>query len=288
MSSRPAPVTELDAEREVDFGRWVSAVAARWWLPLLGLVLGLALGWALSLGGKDVFRAQALVYMGDPVAPSGARVPTLGTTVGSIREIITSEAAVRRAARVSGLTPQQVRAGIFVQQPSNGGGPRAGEPALVNIGVRGDAPRRVALAANELAKITMARTDDFVAPKIASLENQIRAANDELDSLNRRIEASLRTADAAGLSDEAKLVASMNAGVLESRRSTVVQSKAEREQLLSFAQTVEAPRLIEPAVARKVTAQSRRNASVVAGVLGLLAGLVAALLWDPVATRIRR
>ena len=288
MSSRPAPVQELDAEREVDFGRWVSAVAARWWLPLLGLILGLALGWALSLGGKDVFRAQALVYMGDPLAPSGARVSTLGTTVSSIREIVTSEAAVRRAARVSGLTPQQVRRGIFVSQPSGGGGPKAGQPALVNVGVRGDAPRKVALAANDLAKLTVARSGGYVDAKIEGLRGQIAAADEELDSLERRIQASLRAAESPGLSGEAKLVALTNAGVLEQRRSTVIQARSDRQQLLALAENVEAPRLVEAAVARKVTAQSRRNASVVAGVLGLLAGLVAALLWDPVAARIRR
>jgi uncharacterized protein involved in exopolysaccharide biosynthesis len=37
-----------------------------------------------------------------------------------------------------------------------------------------------------------------------------------------------------------------------------------------------------------VTAQSRRNAIVVAGVLGLLVGLLAALVWDPIAARVRR
>ncbi|HSC92973.1 MAG TPA: hypothetical protein VLB86_15070 [Gaiellaceae bacterium] len=287
MSARPAPVPEPDAEREVDFGRWVSAVAARWWLPLLGLVLGIALGWALSLGGKDVYRAQSLVYMGDPLAPSGARVATVGTTVSSIREIVTSEAAVRRAARVSGLTPAQVRGGIFVSQPSGGGGPKAGQPALVNVGVRGDAPRKVALAANDLAKLTVARTGGYVDAKIEGLQGQIAAADEELDSLERRIQASLQAAEAPGLSNEAKLVALTNAGVLEQRRSTVIQARSDRQQLLALAENVEAPRVLQPAVARKVTAQSRRNAIVVAGVLGLLVGLLAALVWDPVAGRLR-
>ena len=55
-----------------------------------------------------------------------------------------------------------------------------------------------------------------------------------------------------------------------------------------LAENVEAPRVVQPAVARKVTAQSRRNSIVVAGILGLLAGLLAALVWDPVAARVRR
>jgi hypothetical protein len=272
MSTRST--AELE-EREVDFGRWVSAVAARWWLPLVGFVVGIALGWALSVGGEDVYRAQALVSMGDPLAPSGARVTTIGTSVSS-------------AASVSGLTPAEVRRGIFVSQPSGGGGPRVGQPALVNIGVRGDAPRRVAQAANELAKIAVAGTDDYVAAKIEGLSGQIAAADEELDSLERRIQASLTAAQSPGLSEEAKLVALTNAGVLEQRRSTVIQARSDRQQLLALAENVEAPQVVQPAVARKVTAQSRRNAIVVAGVLGLLVGLLAALVWDPVAARVRR
>src|SRR5918994_4007563 len=128
MSARP----DLAAEQEIEFGRYAARVAARWWLPLLGLVAGLVLGYGISVGGEDVFRAQALVYLGDPLAPSGARVETYSTSPGNIREIVTSEAAVRNAARVSGLEPADVRAGIFVSAVS-GSSARTGQPSLVNI-----------------------------------------------------------------------------------------------------------------------------------------------------------
>ena len=134
----------------------------------------------------------------------------------------------------------------------------------------------------------MAGTDDYVAAKIEGLRGQIAAADEELDSLERRIQASLTAAQSPGLSEEAKLVALTNAGVLEQRRSTVIQARSDRQQLLALAENVEAPQVVQAAVARKVTAQSRRNSIVVAGVLGLLVGLLAALLWDPVAARVRR
>src|ERR687892_160652 len=132
--------TELAAEQEIDFGRYAARVAARWWLPLLGLVAG-------------------LVYLGDPLAPSGARVETYSTSPGNIREIVTSEAAVRSAARVSELEPSDVRRGIFVSSVS-GSSTRTGQPSLLNIGVRGEAPRRVRDAANELARLAVAQSDD--------------------------------------------------------------------------------------------------------------------------------
>jgi uncharacterized protein involved in exopolysaccharide biosynthesis len=283
MSARP----ELAAEQEIEFGRYAARVAVRWWLPLLGLVAGLVLGYLISVGGSDVFRAQALVYLGDPLAPSGARVETYSTSPGNIREIVTSEAAVRNAARVSGLEPADVRAGIFVSSVS-GSSTRTGQPSLVNIGVRGKAPRKVRDAANELARVAVAESDDYVAAKVDALRTQIESSREELQSLERRIDASLDAVASGGLTEAEALVALTNAGVLESRRSTVLQARSDREQLLALAENVERPRIVEQAVPRKVTAQSQRNSIVAAGVLGLLVGLAAALAWDPLAGRLER
>ena len=279
--------TELAAEQEIDFGRYAARVAARWWLPLLGLVAGLVLGYLISVGGSDVFRAQALVYLGDPLAPSGARVETYSTSPGNIREIVTSEAAVRSAARVSELEPSDVRRGIFVSSVS-GSSTRTGQPSLLNIGVRGEAPRRVRDAANELARLAVAQSDDYVQAKIEALQTQIASSQEELQSLERRIEASLAAVESGSLSPAEKLVALTNAGVLEQRRSTVLQARSDRQQLLALAENVERPRVVEQAVPRKVTAQSQRNSIVAAGVLGLLVGLAAALAWDPLAGRLER
>ena len=286
MSAARSRATELDAEQEIDFGRYAASLAARWWLPLLGLLLGAVLGLLLSSAGEQSFRAQALVYLGDPFAPSGARIATLSTSPSAIREIVVSEAAVRRAASEAGLSPDVVRQGIFIQQLSAERA-RATEPTLVNIGVRGDAPRRLAVAANELARIVVARISGYVNAKMEGLRGQIAAAGEELDSLERRIQASLAIADAGGVSPTDKQLALLNVGVLEQRRSTVIQTRSDRQQLLTLAENVEAPRIVQPAAPRRVAAEGRRNEIVAAAVLGLLVGVAAALLWDPVTARIR-
>jgi uncharacterized protein involved in exopolysaccharide biosynthesis len=66
----PREELDLDAEREVDVRGWWEAVKARWWLPVLGLLLGLAAGYALALGGGDVYRAEATLYLGQPFSPN--------------------------------------------------------------------------------------------------------------------------------------------------------------------------------------------------------------------------
>ena len=77
----PPEELDLDAEREVDVRGWWEAVKRRWWLPVLGLLLGLAVGYALALGGGEVYRAEATLavfpYRGGESA-SGALATALG------------------------------------------------------------------------------------------------------------------------------------------------------------------------------------------------------------------
>lgn len=286
MRTHPAP-PDLDAEAEVDLGRYAARVAARWWLPLLGLLLGAALGYVLSLGGEQVFRAQALVYLGQPFAPGGTlRLDTLATSPAAVREIVTAEAAVRRAARESGMRPARLRDGITVGGMT--GPARSAQAALVNIGVRGEGPRRVADAANVLADEVVRTVSPYVEAKVEALEQQVAAADEEAASLTERIDAMLAVANDEGVEQSERLLAATNAGILETRRATVQQSRYDRQQLLSLARTVEEPRVLQRAVAREVTARSRRNVIVVAAAIGFLLGLAAALAWEPVADRARR
>jgi uncharacterized protein involved in exopolysaccharide biosynthesis len=74
----------------------------------------------------------------------------------------------------------------------------------------------------------------------------------------------------------------------EQRRGQLLDLQAQSQQQLALARNVEASRIVEPAVATKTTAQSRRNSILVAGAIGLLLGLIAALAWDGLAARFRR
>ena len=59
-------------------------------------------------------------------------------------------------------------------------------------------------------------------------------------------------------------------------------------QLLHQATAVEKPSVLTPASSGRVTARSRRNSVVVAGLIGLVLGALAALLWDRVAAAVAR
>src|SRR5947209_20440523 len=95
---------DFDGEQEVDLGRYWRALAARWWLPLAGLVAGALIGYASTLGGNDVYSAAALVYPGQPYsANSTIQIQSPATNPSTIRAIVASRSVLDQAAHASGL-----------------------------------------------------------------------------------------------------------------------------------------------------------------------------------------
>ena len=279
---------DLDAEAEVDLGRYASTVAARWWLPALGLLAGLLAGYALSVGGKDVYTAQALVYLGVPLAPNGGgQLQGFATNPAAVREIVKSEAVVRRAARETGLPLALFRGGASVKPASTGTAAARGlAPSLVNVAVRGESSR-VGAAANALARIVVgAVAGRYVDTKISALEEQIAQSRAELREIDRQLEAA-QAALRGGTASDRFAILTLTGQTLQ-RRSIFQQSLLDRRQLLSIARNIERPRIVQRAVARETTARSRRNSVIVGGAVGLLLGVVAALAWDAFAARRRR
>ena len=246
-------------EPEIDLRRYWSAVAARWWLPVVGLLAGLALAYALSLGGADVWRGQALVYLGQPVTPSGAQVQSLSTNPATAREVATAARVQRRVEQRAGMRRGALEGGVAVAAVE-GNVSRLGQNPLVRVRVEGDS-RRVARAATLLAREVVDKVSGYADAKTAILEAGI-------ETLRRDLE-------------EARS-GSSNPDVLL-WRAELTDQLLDAEQTLALAQHVERARVVEEAVARKVTAQSRRNRLIVGAFLGFMLGLAAALAWESAA-----
>ena len=107
MSARDA---DLDAEQEVDLGRYWNAIVARWWLPLAGLLVGALIGYLVSLGGGQVWKASSTVYLGASYSVVGGILlqgPQANpSTVGTIAR---SEDSIERAAAKAGMRAGDLR-----------------------------------------------------------------------------------------------------------------------------------------------------------------------------------
>jgi uncharacterized protein involved in exopolysaccharide biosynthesis len=292
--SSPASLQNPDAEREVDLRSVWQRIAARWWLPLLGTVGGLLIGFLLALGGGQVYKAEALVYLGQPFTPNGGgAIPnSLATNPRLVAEVVRAEAALKEASRASGLRVGALR-GRISTAPVVATGQARGTTTLFQIAVQGAAPRKVERAADALAKRVTSLAGKYVEGKIETLEQQIENDEQELEGINSRFNIAAREQSAAlanqslPVTERLLIVTSLNStlSALEQRRSTIQEDLLSARQLMTLATEVEQARIVEPATAVKTTARSGRNSALVGALIGLLLGCAAALLADPFLAR---
>ena len=276
-----------EAEREVDLRSVWDRIAARWWLPVLGTVLGLAIGFALALGSGKVYEGNALVYVGQPLTPGGSPIQNIATTPNQVGEIVRSEAALKEASKKSGIRVGKLRGHVSTQAIAPGAQSRSAATLLVQITVQGDsAPRGVASAANALAAHVVGRVSDYPDLKISSFRQRLEGINARLESVAVRI-AALEDAQAQArdLSPLERLELISLADNAEQRRGQLLDQQTSAQQFLSLAESVEKAQVIEPAVAVATTARSGRNGALVGGLIGLMLGCAAALLADPFLAR---
>jgi capsular polysaccharide biosynthesis protein len=267
---------ELDAEQEVDLGRYARAVATRWWLPVAGIVAGAIVGYLISLGSSQVWKASASVYLGQPYSViGGIALQDKQTNPSSVGTIVHSEAAIDTAAAAAGMPAHQLRGHIATQSVSTGtsavGTTRIQQTPLVRITVQARTGRKARIAANSLARQVVAGLSGFAQDKIKVLEQRIELDQKQIKAIQGALRASDRT----------------TAAVLAVALGPVQQDQLEAKGLVTQAKQVELPSVLTRAAAVRTTAASRRNDVVVAAFLGFVLGLIAALAWEPLAARRR-
>jgi Chain length determinant protein len=283
---RPKTEPDLDAEREVDLGRYLDALVARWWLPLLGLVVGVFLGYLLAVGGKEVYQAQATVYVGTPYGPGGnATLQSIATNPNAVGRIARGQETIEAVSRESGMSPRELRAGVSTRAIRSGA-PKTAPNQLYAVTVKGDRRGEVSAATAAIAERVVDEVGGYARLKRRIYQEQLASDNRQLEAIDRTVgEAQSQLENASG-SERLTLATLLLAA--EQRRGTVAQDRSQTQQLLALAEQVELPRVIDRGAATKTTARSTRNSVAVAGLIGLIIGLLAALFWDPIATRTGR
>ena len=284
---RPETPLDPDAEREVDLRSVWERIAARWWLPVLGLVLGAVIGFALALGGGKVYEAETLVAMGQPFSPAGAPVQSFLTNARAVSEIVRSEAALEKAARASGLRVRALRGNVTsaIVGASGPGARPVGAP-LVTITVIAAQPLKAERAADALAKEVIERTSaQYVDTKITAFNDQLESIQEQLNTLVPRIDQLEQAVNEPGLSALDKLVLVSSLDNAQTRRGQLLDLQSDVRQQLALAENVEKAQVVQPAAAVKTTARSGRNGALIGALLGLLLGCAAALLADPFLAR---
>ena len=276
----PAPPSrgfDPEAEQEVDFARYVRLLAVRWWLLAAGVVAGAVIGYLISLGGSQVYSATATVYLGQPLSPTGgSAVITPQTNPSAVGAVVQSQAVQNTVANACHTKAGTFKRGISTQAIATGAPTKTGAATvnpLVKVSVQTKKGKIAACAANELAKEVVQKIGIYAAETIKNLEAHIAFDNADIQKIQSA------TAN-PNISDTNKLI-------LQTFLHQDQLDKTTNAQLLLLAKTVESPSVYTAAAAHKVTARSRRNTVVIAALIGLILGALAALFWDRVAALLR-
>lgn len=275
-------------EQEIDLARHWWMIVARWWLVAAAVAVGIVVGLLVSLGGGTVYQARATVYLGQPLSPSGSsQVQGLQTNPSTVSQVIKSRSVVASVADRVGVPADRLRAGVS-SKPVSGAVARLGQTPLVEVVVRGPWRRQSADAANLLADTVVERVSGYADAKIAqfsallqSIDVQLEQADDSVARYRAALEGD------AGLSATDRLVLVGLLDGAEQRRGQLVQLRTQTQLSLTLAGDVERGQVVTRAAATKVDARSPRTSIIVGAVIGLVAGVALALLWEPVLRRMR-
>ena len=273
----PARGFDPEAEQEVDFAKYVRLLAVRWWLLAAGLVAGAVIGYLVSLGGSQVYSATATVYLGQPYTPTGgALVQNPQTNPSAVGTVVQSTAVQDTVAKGCHAKVSAFAKGISTQAIPTGSSSKTGSQInpLVKITVQAKKGKLAACAANGLAAevVSTKHLGAYAAQKITNLKAQIAIDDADIKTITTAIASS-------SISDIYKLV-------LQTTLRSDQLDKTTNAQLLLLATGVESPKVFTRAAAHKITARSRRNTVVIAALIGLILGAIAALLWDTVVPRL--
>jgi capsular polysaccharide biosynthesis protein len=268
------PSFDPEAEQEVDFGRYWRLLVLRWWLPVLGLVVGALVGYALSVGGTQRFKATATLYLGQPYSASGnVQLQAAQTNPSTVRQIAHAQIVVQKVARDCKVKTGTFGSGISTQAVS-GNISRNGQTPLVTVSVQATKRRLTSCAANGLAHAVIDKVSAFANQKINNFSRQITNDQRQINAINEALSSNALTVG--------------NKLVIQLRLFQAEQDLLATGQLLQQAKQVERPSILTGAAAQKITARSKRNSIVVAALIGLIVGVLAALVWDGLAARVRR
>jgi uncharacterized protein involved in exopolysaccharide biosynthesis len=287
---------DVDAEQEIDLGRIWRSVVVRWWLLVVGLVVGAIIGLLVSIGGGKQWKATSQVYLGQPLSPGGTSpISSTSTLLGLATYYAGTEAAIREAAQKSDLPRRKLRGNVSTKAILGLTGTKLGTAApIVAITVTSSNGAKAAKASNALADLVLGKFNSYSNQKLKTLQAQADRDAKELEQVSARLQSAFAGQQKlleSGISETTKLVALANFNALiaqaTANQQTLQTDLSQTQQEIAAVKNVEAPRIVAEARATNTGGPSRRSGVLIGALIGLVIGFLVAILWEPVARTVR-
>jgi hypothetical protein len=282
------PESQNDDDVEIDVGRYVRRVLARWWIVAISVVVVVGVALVTQTGSSsETWTARTLVFLGQPLSSSGSPLNiTLGSNPATPGILIRNDELLARAAGKAGLKPGALKGHVSSQVLSQAI-TKANYTPLVNIVVQGLAKDKVAPASKAVAEEIITATNQYPSAQqkvlkayAASQKLILASANDRLERGNENLD---RITNLQGITPLEKATLTGNAisnlNGITSQISQVSDSYTQTVQILAALQSgVAKGQIVENPRAVRSTATSGGANIGVAVILGLIIGIVLALV----------
>jgi hypothetical protein len=283
---------------EIALGVYVRRVVRRWYVVVAAIVVAVIIAAAGSSSGHTTYRAQTLISLGTPyTATGGAAITSAFCTSPIAPATLIKQDEVRIAAeQAAGLKAGQLK-GHASSQAVAGAVTKLNFTPAVNIIVQGPfTGAKTALAANSLAVSVQKGCGQYASERLKTTAARVGRELSEQKTLDFRLAQAQNTlakvqGDTSLSATQQLLAGTIAANTLSNvtqRQNQLDQFIGDDQSLLEQIKNVELTQIITHANAAKVTAGGKSASFGVAIVLGLIAGIVLALVSDAVIPQRRK
>jgi hypothetical protein len=271
---------------EIDLGRWAHRIISRWYIVLACVVVAIVIALLGAGGGNKEWTARALVNEGQPYTSTNSPIgASIGLNPSAAPTILKQDIVVKTVAAKVDLRPGQLK-GAISTQPVGAVNAKVNATPLVAVIVRGPWKTKVAVAANLLSQQLVNYTGKYQSVRERTVQTLVNHDKSQIALLTARDKTAsanyqqlVSSSGASAL--QRALVVNAASGLLNTieTRLTAVQSQyADDVQTLAQVRYIESPTILTRAVATQTTAASKRAGYAVAIILGLIVGVLLALL----------
>ena len=275
-------------EQEIDLRNYADRVLKRWWIVAICVVIAVVASFTISrTSNKNLTQGTATVYLGQPISPNGSLVPNPLSSNPLYATALAKQRQYQEVAeKAADLEPGELQGHVSVALISTAVGVKGIAVPLAQLTVQGPfTPAQSAAAANSMAEQIVAKSNTYTTAKQAA----VVAAR---DSLQTRIDG--LAADADGIRSQLDKLQKASLGAAERASLTapllgILQYDSNTEALLQeqlpdlqaqvdYIENVEGGSVITPARGAKVAPTSKQFSLLIAIVLGLIVGILLAVL----------